>query len=102
MRDAFSYLASAIASLLLFFFLLRLLLQLVRADFRNPLAQGIVQLTNWLVLPLRKLLPPIGKLDSASFVAVVLIAAAGVGLQSLVRGGSLPDPALWVQLALLS
>ena len=57
-------------------FVLRLLFQLVRADFRDPMADAIVRVTNWLILPLRKLLPPIAKLDTATVVAVLLIAAA--------------------------
>jgi YggT family protein len=62
--------------LLLLAFVLRLLFQLVRADFRDPMADAIVRVTNWLILPLRKLLPPIGKVDTATVVAVLLVAAA--------------------------
>ena len=54
-------------------FLLRFLLQAVRADFRNPVAQAIVRFTNPVVLPLRKILPPIGRTDTASIVAVLLV-----------------------------
>jgi len=37
--------------------------------FRDPLADAIVRVTNWLILPLRRVLPPIGKLDTATVVA---------------------------------
>ena len=57
---------SELLSLALFVVLMRLLLQLVRADFRNPICQAIVRLTNPLVIPLRRLLPPIRKLDTAT------------------------------------
>ncbi len=78
--------------------LLRLLMQLTRADFRNPIARGIVQLTNPLVLPLRRVLPPLRRIDSASVVAVLLVALFKVwvlqvllihgvpSLQTLLRG----------------
>ena len=56
-------------------FLLRLLLQLVRADFRDPLADAIVRVTNWLILPLRRVLPPLGKIDTATVVAVLAVAS---------------------------
>lgn len=56
--------------------LLRLLLQLARADFYNPFAQFLVALTNPPLLPLRRVLPPAGGIDLAS---VVLLA----GLQVL-------------------
>ena len=46
-----------------------MLLPLARADARNQLSQAVIRLTNPLVLPLRKLLPPIGKVDTASIVA---------------------------------
>ena len=52
--------------------ILRLLLQLVRADFRNPIARAIVRLTNPVIVPLRRVLPPAGRIDSASVVAVVV------------------------------
>ena len=52
--------------------LLRLLLQLVRADFRNPIARAIVRLTNPVIVPLRRVLPPAGRVDTASVVAVIL------------------------------
>jgi YggT family protein len=55
---------------------LRLLFQLVRADFRDPIADAIVRVTNWLIMPLRRVLPPIGRIDTATVVAVLLAAAA--------------------------
>ena len=60
--------------------LARLLLQWTRADFRNPLCQAVVRLTNPLILPLRRVLPPIGKVDTASVVAVLLVATVEVAL----------------------
>jgi YggT family protein len=96
MTRALDFLISTITSIVLFFFLLRMLLQFSRADFRNPIARGIVQLTNWLILPLRKVLPPMGRIDSASVVAVILIAAAGIGLQLLVVGIGLPQLDVWI------
>lgn len=58
--------------------LLRLLLQLVRADFRNPIARAIVRLTNPVIVPLRRMLPPAGRVDTASVIAVILAAAVKV------------------------
>lgn len=68
-------------------FLLRYLLQAVRADFRNPIAQFIVRLTNPLVLPLRRVLPPLGRTDTASLVAVLVVQLAAVIVLSLLDGG---------------
>jgi YggT family protein len=77
--------------------LARLLLQWTRADFRNPLCQAIVRLTNPLILPLRRILPPIGKIDTASVVAVLIVATVDVAILSALRYGTFPTPFSWVQ-----
>ena len=59
--------------LLVTVFLLRVLLPLVRADSRNQLSQAVIRLTNPLVLPLRRILPPVGKIDTASIVALLIV-----------------------------
>jgi YggT family protein len=73
--NALIFIIQTLLSLAVFVFLLRLLLQWSRADFRNQIAQAVVSITNPIVLPLRRVLPPIGKLDTATAVAVILIAA---------------------------
>jgi len=85
--NALIFIVDSLLSLTVYVFLLRLLLQLSRGDFRNPLSQAIVKLTNWLVLPLRKLLPPIGRVDTASLVAVYAAQLAAVGLVFLMSTG---------------
>jgi YggT family protein len=88
-------------SLALFVVLMRLLLQLVRADFRNPICEAIVRLTNPLVIPLRRILPPIRKLDTATVVAVFIIAfvlvAVGFAFQAFPVDGL-----IWIQQAVLT
>ncbi|MGA2839217.1 MAG: YggT family protein [Steroidobacteraceae bacterium] len=73
--EAIRYIVDMLLWLLTLAFLLRLLFQLVRADFRDPMADAIVRVTNWLILPLRRLLPPIGKVDTATVVAVIAVAS---------------------------
>jgi len=94
--SAIIYIVETLLSLALFVVLARLLLQLARADFRNPLCQAIVQLTNPLIVPLRRVLPPIGKVDTASVVAVILVAGIEVGIVAALHGGGLPDPLAWL------
>ena len=91
--NAIYFLVDALMSLALYVALLRLIMQWSRADFRNPLAQAVVKVTNPLVMPLRRVLPPINKIDTASVVTVILVAADYVVLMSVVRGFGLP-PAL--------
>ena len=99
--DALIYLLETLLSLCLIAVLLRLLLQWSRADFRNPLCQAIVRLTNPLILPLRRILPPIGKVDTASVVAVLIVATVEVAIVAALRGGSFPTPFFWLQLVAL-
>jgi YggT family protein len=73
--EAIRYIVDTLLWLLTLAFVLRLLLQLVRADFRDPLADAIVRVTNWLIRPLRRFIGPIGKLDTATVVAVLLVAS---------------------------
>jgi len=72
--------------------LLRLIMQLVRADFRNPLSRGIVQLTDPVIRPLRRVLPPAGRVDTASVIAVLLLAAIKVWLLHALLGDTVVMP----------
>jgi YggT family protein len=92
--DAVLYIVRALLWLVIFAFLLRVILQLVRADFRNPLSQAIVRVTNPLVLPLRRVIPPIGKFDAASFVALLLVELAAAALLLYLSGFPLSGPGL--------
>ncbi|MCZ8129823.1 MAG: YggT family protein [Steroidobacteraceae bacterium] len=82
-------------------FLLRLLFQLVRADFRNPVAQAVVRVTNPLVVPLRKVLPPIGRLDTASVVALLLAQMLRTAAVVALSGAPLPGIAPLLLLSLV-
>jgi YggT family protein len=98
--DALIFIVDSLFTLAVYAFLLRLLLQVSRGDFRNPLSQAVVRLTNWLVLPLRRVLPPAGQLDTASLVAVYLVQLAAVAAVFLMSTGTaMPLPSLlWVGL----
>lgn len=74
--NALIFIVNALLQVVLIVFLLRVLLPLSRADSRNQLSQAVIRLTNPLVLPLRKILPPVGKVDTASVVALVLVQTA--------------------------
>jgi len=87
--DALIFIVESVLSLAVFAFLLRFLLPLMRADFRNPLSQAILTLTNWLVLPLRRILPPMGRMDTASLVALVAVQLLATLLMFRLRTGAL-------------
>lgn len=71
--------------------MVRFLLQLVRADFYNPLSQFIFKATNPLLLPLRKVIPGFFGVDIASLVLALLLQMATIELLSATVGqGLLP------------
>jgi len=69
---AIEFLFDTLLSLLTLAFLLRCYLQLTGAPFHNPLSQSIVALTNFAVRPVRRLIPAIGWLDTASLLLAFL------------------------------
>lgn len=70
---AIIYLISTLIGLMVVAILMRLLLQWVRADFYNPLCQLLVKVTNPLIVPARRIIPSIGKLDTASVVVILVL-----------------------------
>ncbi|MEH8017913.1 YggT family protein [Rheinheimera muenzenbergensis] len=85
--QALIFLINTAFSLYLMVVLLRIWLQWARADFYNPLSQFVVKATNPVVIPLRRLLPSIGKIDTASvLLALVLVIAQSVCLRYLAFG----------------
>lgn len=91
-------LLNTVISLLMLAFLLRMLLQLVRADFYNPITQYLVKITNPVVLPLRRILPPLRNIDSASLALALVVQAIGICLLAKLYFGVFPNPAqvlLW-------
>jgi YggT family protein len=89
--NALRYILDTLTSLYLGVLILRLIMQIVRANFRNPFAEAVLRLTNPLIMPLRRILPPVGKTDSATVLAIVLFAIFKVVLLCVVfDGGVLP------------
>ena len=70
---ALLYVLDALFTLVLVAFLLRVILPLVDAGFRNPIGEAVLKVTDPLVLPLRRLFKPVGRIDVAAVVALVLV-----------------------------
>jgi YggT family protein len=100
--DAIRYIVDTLLWLLTLAFVLRLLFQWVRADFRDPMADAIVRVTNWLILPLRRVLPPIGKIDTATVVAVIAIASVRSFAVLALAGGGTGDAGLFLRFTLIN
>jgi len=83
-------LVNTIGSMVLLIVMLRFLLQLVRADFYNPISQFIVKVTNPLLIPLRRVIPGLGGLDVASLVLAYAVQVVVMAITLLVAGYGLP------------
>ena len=68
--------------------LLRFWLQFARADFYNPFSQFVVKATQPIIAPLRRVLPSIGRMDTATIVLALLVAGLKIVALSLVLGGT--------------
>lgn len=81
-----------LGSLYLLIVLLRFILQLVRADFYNPLSQFVVRATHPLLRPLRRIIPSLGGLDLASVVLALLVQLVVMALTLLLAYGTTGNP----------
>jgi YggT family protein len=96
--EAIKYIVDTLLWLLTLAFVLRLLFQLARANFRDPMADAIVRVTNWLILPLRRVLPPIGKIDTATVVAVIAVASVRTAASLALAGEGFGDIVLFLRI----
>ncbi|HEX6930218.1 MAG TPA: YggT family protein [Gammaproteobacteria bacterium] len=88
------FLVNTLLSLYGMVVLLRFLLQLVRADFYNPLSQFVVRATNPLLRPLRRVVPGAWGIDFAALLLTYLVALVTVAALVAIAGASLPAPLL--------
>ena len=90
LTNPIEFLISTLFSLYILALMLRFLLGMVRADFYNPVSQFLVRITNPLLVPLRKLIPGFGKIDTAAIVLMLLLQLAMLVIIVMLRGASVP------------
>lgn len=71
--SAFYFLIDTIFSVYIYFVIARFILQVVRADFYNPVSQAVVKVTSPLLMPLRKIIPGYGRVDVACIVLLLFV-----------------------------
>jgi YggT family protein len=86
--NAIVFIVDTLAQLYLFLLLLRLWLPWLGADFRNPIAQAILKLTSPVVVPIRRIVPPIGKLDTATVLVAFIIQYLTIVILLMIIGSS--------------
>jgi YggT family protein len=102
MTNAIVFLVDSLLALYLYVLILRFVMQLVRADFRNPLAHAVLTVTNPIIMPLRRILPPVGKVDTASVLAIIVVAAADIVIVDLIQRAGVLDALLILRATLLT
>jgi YggT family protein len=88
--NAGSYLVHVVFGLFVFLVLLRFVLQLVRADFHNPISQMAVKLTNPALRPLRRFIPGWGGIDLPSVVLMWVLQFLELRLIAWIHGAQAP------------
>ncbi len=94
LQNASIFLISALLGLVIYVVLLRFWMQWFRVSFRNELGQFVITLTNPIVVPLRRILPPLGTVDTATLALAYLAAAIKVAAIVQIIGQT-PNVALY-------
>ena len=86
LNDAAIFIIKTLGSLYLLIVLMRFILQLVRANFYNPLCQFIVKATQPLLKPLRRVIPSMFGLDMSSLVLALIVQMLLIAVILLLKG----------------
>lgn len=87
--NAVNFLVNTLFDLYLMVVLLRVWLQVARADFYNPFSQFIIKATQPVVAPLRRMIPGLGGWDLATILFAFAVACLKIITFSLLMGSSM-------------
>ena len=99
--QAINFLVDFILEALVIVLILRIWLQLVKADFYSPLSQFIVKVSNPMVLPCRRYIPSIGSLDTTTLLLAYIFSSLKFIILPLINGVGI-DPIFAALLGLLA
>ena len=88
MNEGVLFLVQTIFSMYIMAVVLRIWLQLARADFFNPLSQLIARITNPVLRPLERVIPSTGRLNLAAVVLGFLLSLLALYLRVVILGVS--------------
>jgi YggT family protein len=86
MTQAIYFVLKTLVQLYLLVLLMRFWLPFFRADFRNPVAQGMLRITSPLIVPLRRFIPPVGRIDTATVLISLVIESLLIVILLALRG----------------
>lgn len=88
-----TFLVKTLIELYVMVLLLRIWMQWSRCDFYNPFSQFIVKVTQPIIGPLRRVIPPLGPIDTASLLLAFILTTLKYPLLLLIQAGVLSlDP----------
>lgn len=91
LSNAGVFLVSTVFGLYILAVMLRLILQMVRADFYNPVSRFIVKVTNPPLKPLRRFIPGFAGIDMASVSVMMILQMLEFYIITLLRNFPSPD-----------
>lgn len=94
--NAVNFLVNTLFDLYIMVILLRVWLQVARADFYNPFSQFVIKATQPVVAPLRKIIPSLGGWDMATIIFAFLVATLKIVVLTLLVGASFYPVAILV------
>jgi YggT family protein len=94
------FLVDTVASFFVFMLLARFHFQWLRVPFRNPVGEFVLATTNWLVVPVRRVVPGLAGLDLATLILAGLVQALGLWAQAAIVGAE-PGPVTVAAIALV-
>jgi YggT family protein len=86
LTQIFQFLLETVFGFMVFLLLSRFYMQFARVSFRNPIGQFVTTLSNWIVMPARRVIPGLFGLDMASLTCAWLMQAVLVALTLYLRG----------------
>ncbi len=96
LMNFFSIVVQLVFGILIFLVLGRFILQMVRADFYNPISQLFIRITDPMLRPLRRVIPGLFGIDMAAIVLLLILQGIELVLTHLIRGMGLHNPVLFL------
>lgn len=101
LSDGGIFIIQTLFGLLVMLLNLRFIMQASKANYYNPIAQGIVKATNPLIQPFRVVFPIIGTFDVANMACALVVQSIGIVL-IMVFAGALPFDLLYFAWAVIA
>ena len=103
LNQAIIYVLTTLVNLFVLAVLIRFYAQAFRASFRNPIAQFVVAFTDWAVKPMRRIMPQLFGLDSASLAVAWLAEIVLWSIVTVLLGAAMfENPIFWAALVAYS